>query len=301
MSYKKPFMAMRDDGNEQPSSIYEEVGAGRPHAVGERILHDRLGLPPEVEGRLWRHVYRGPIISRHLHEEVEMNLAVRGSAAYLVGKRRYTLTPGTMIWLFPRQDHILIDQSADFRCWILVARPALSARLAGRDKTYRPLTEDDPAGVFARQVEPETVERLIGLYHTVGAFEDSGVCYNAGIEHAAAASWTTFLSAGEAKETRLHPAVERAVQLLRDDTDEMTVDQLAGETGLSASRLSRLFHAQVGIPIARFRNAQRLDRFNRLRDSAPSLAAAALDAGFGSYAQFYRVFREAYGCGPAER
>jgi AraC-like DNA-binding protein len=54
--------------------------------------------------------------------------------------------------------------------------------------------------------------------------------------------------------------------------------------------------------MSRFRNQQRLRRFvvfygNGRRTTA---LAAALEAGFGSYAQFYRVFREETGRNPSE-
>jgi AraC-like DNA-binding protein len=53
--------------------------------------------------------------------------------------------------------------------------------------------------------------------------------------------------------------------------------------------------------MTRFRNQQRLDRFMRLyghgRDT--TALAAAHQAGFGSYAQFHRVFRQETGRSPS--
>ncbi len=66
-----------------------------------------------------------------------------------------------------------------------------------------------------------------------------------------------------------------------------------GAAGLSPSHLSRLFKAQTGVSITRFRNQRRLERFRALYGDGrrTTALAAALDAGFGSYAQFYRVVR----------
>lgn len=56
--------------------------------------------------------------------------------------------------------------------------------------------------------------------------------------------------------------------------------------------------------LARYRNQQRIERFLRLQKSGAepflsgSLLSAALEAGFGSYAQFFRVFSEVMGCSP---
>ena len=53
--------------------------------------------------------------------------------------------------------------------------------------------------------------------------------------------------------------------------------------------------------ISRFRNQQRLQRFLRLYGTGrrTTALAAAHEAGFGSYAQFYRVFREQTGRSPS--
>ena len=53
--------------------------------------------------------------------------------------------------------------------------------------------------------------------------------------------------------------------------------------------------------ISGFRNQQRLQRFLRLYGIGrrTTALAAALEAGFGSYPQFYRVFREQTGRSPS--
>jgi AraC-like DNA-binding protein len=71
---------------------------------------------------------------------------------------------------------------------------------------------------------------------------------------------------------------------------------------LSPARLSRQFKIQVGLGIAEYRSRARLERFLELyREGRPITAlAAALEAGFQSYAQFHRVFRRLMGQSPAE-
>ena len=57
-----------------------------------------------------------------------------------------------------------------------------------------------------------------------------------------------------------------------------------------------------GQTLLQFRNRCRLDRFFELYGdgSRRKMVDAALDAGFGSYPQFHRVFRAQIGCAPAE-
>jgi AraC-like DNA-binding protein len=82
--------------------------------------------------------------------------------------------------------------------------------------------------------------------------------------------------------------------MLRVDPAAGDLATLARAASLSPSHLSRIFKEQTGVSIGRFRNQQRLQRFLELygRGRRTTALAAALDAGFGSYAQFHRVFRD---------
>jgi transcriptional regulator GlxA family with amidase domain len=68
--------------------------------------------------------------------------------------------------------------------------------------------------------------------------------------------------------------------------------ELAAELDVSLGRLTRAFKAEMGVSLGEYRNRIRLDRFTVLLDTGErNLLQAALAAGFGSYAQFHRVFR----------
>jgi AraC-like DNA-binding protein len=68
--------------------------------------------------------------------------------------------------------------------------------------------------------------------------------------------------------------------------------ELAAQLDVSLGRLMRVFKAEMGVSLGEYRNRIRLDRFTVLLDTGEhNLLQAALAAGFGSYAQFHRVFR----------
>ncbi len=94
--------------------------------------------------------------------------------------------------------------------------------------------------------------------------------------------------------------VSRAIELLLRDPS-VGREVLASKLGTSSSRLGRLFKTEMGISITEFRNRLRLEEFLLLvHQSGGNLLEAALDAGFGSYAQFHRVFRHLLGTTPRE-
>ena len=68
--------------------------------------------------------------------------------------------------------------------------------------------------------------------------------------------------------------------------------EMADRLDVSPGRLARVFKAEMGMSLVEYRNRLRLDRFTTLLDAGRrGLLEAALAAGFGSYAQFHRVFR----------
>ena len=103
--------------------------------------------------------------------------------------------------------------------------------------------------------------------------------------------------AGSTRDTS--PALGKALRLLESDPS-MTAERLGENLRLSASRVARLFKSELGISLVEYRNGLRLERFTRLLDKGGgNLLEAALAAGFGSYAQFYRVFVAQRGTTPA--
>ncbi len=77
--------------------------------------------------------------------------------------------------------------------------------------------------------------------------------------------------------------------------------KLAASLNISLSRLARVFKILMGMSLVDYRNRLRLDRFEEALDGGTTnLLEAAMQAGFGSYAQFHRVFRARLKATPRE-
>jgi len=263
---------------------------------------EQLGLTKGVEGRLWFMSRSTGTIPPHRHDELEFNLAIAGKATYIVDDRRYDMLPGTLIWLFPEQDHVLVDKSLDYVMWLLVATPKLLKQVCtGRD--YAPLKRRKAPKRFSKILTMPHANRLVKTYEQIIASPDDPALSNAGIAWATLETWRAFLDAEQyGADSDIHPAVEKAVHLIREGNDTHGIEELGEACGLSGSRLSRLFKQQIGVPLARFRQQQNLQRFFDLyqRGRRLNMTDAALQAGFGSYAQFHRVFTEQMGFSPRD-
>jgi AraC family transcriptional regulator len=83
--------------------------------------------------------------------------------------------------------------------------------------------------------------------------------------------------------------------------DPLTLNDLAGAACLSPYHFSRTFHEATGRPPHRFLIERRIEVAQAmLREGRAALAEVALDAGFGSQANFSRTFRKITGLTPGQ-
>jgi AraC-like DNA-binding protein len=109
------------------------------------------------------------------------------------------------------------------------------------------------------------------------------------------AGWQTRTSQSERS-----PVVRRVLDAL-DQNVLVGARSLAGELSISPGHLTRVFRTEMGVSLVEYRNRLRIERFFELvEQGGNNLLAAALAAGFGSYAQFHRVFRKVVGTTPRE-
>jgi AraC-like DNA-binding protein len=102
------------------------------------------------------------------------------------------------------------------------------------------------------------------------------------------------------RSSRQGPLVASVLRALTEDSS-LTGARLARQCGVSAGHLSRAFKRETGLSLVEYRNRLRLDRFFQVTQhhgAGISLLWAALEAGFGSYAQFHRVYRTCLGASP---
>jgi len=97
--------------------------------------------------------------------------------------------------------------------------------------------------------------------------------------------------------------VAAAARILRErgTEEDLTLPQVAKEVGLGRERLSRLFHASLGVTFSDYLNLVRLDKCRHiLRNGKMSVTDAAFASGFQSVSQFNRRFKAAEGMSPRE-
>lgn len=252
----------------------------------------------------------------HRHDELEVNVVLRGWVDYLIGDRRVRFPAQGLGWLLPGQTHRLIHRAADLQMWIAVFTPAVVAEVGasgvgagagapGAVGASGPVSGVGASGVFAEA-------RIVGAAAgSLGALcerlADPAV---PAARHRLGLSWLLSEcvqahqdARGGPAGTRLHPAVQAAARWLHDHATQPEAGDLhalAERCGISRPWLSRVFHEQLGESLTDYRNRQRFYRFRELLAGGMSATDAALTAGFGSYAQCFRVVRGLTGLSPRE-
>jgi AraC-like DNA-binding protein len=217
-----------------------------------------------------------------------------------------------------------VDRSDGAQNYVAVFKPSLIAKSC-HAPAYQGLKRktNKQDGILNTLLEPESFDLLRKMMNSLmqGSL-DSGLlnreagfgvgsdfCFehgdpdglNAGLHHLLLLCWRcqrTGKLLGD--EAALHPAVCRALKLLGEGQWEGNLGGLAKACGVSEAYLSRTFRRQVGVSLNRYRNSFRLSRFweEYRQPEQKTLTEAMYAAGFGSYAQFYKIFTQVYGGGP---
>jgi len=267
-----------------------------------------------------------PTLQSHHHRELELNVIVQGTITYVVEGSRFTFSPRNLLWLFPGKEHQLISRSQDARFYVVVFTPSLINKTCHIAK-YHDLKQSpsDQTKLASAVLAPERFDLIskmmaslmegsldLDLLNREAGFGPASDfrfehhdpdALNAGLHYLLLLCWRYQTEANTSREAiTLHPAVKRAIRILSGNDTGQGLDELSRACGASKSYLSRTFHRQIGVPLRQYRNSLRLARFFEAYQGADdiTLAEAVYASGFGSYAQFYKVFTQSYGCGPRE-
>lgn len=233
----------------------------------------------------------GPGISPHwhYHNEIEVDLIIAGRGTYFLDDAHYDLSPGVLVWMLPNQTHRLLP-APDLRMWTLTC---------ASDHLERPLL-DQVARHANRVIAREDAIALDRLFVHVSQDADEPMVHQSGVEYALRSALHISMSGPEPAQSPLHPAVSNALRVLRDVPDIANAAALAARCGVSAVYLRELLAEQTGRGFTEWRNRFRLGRFQIRYLESQDLLTAALDAGFGSYTQFHRVFLDIVGTTPGD-
>lgn len=263
--------------------------------------------PERSPGRILRIPGPLPVSTGVSDYALQCVLCLRGTASYAVRGRVFELFPGTVLWIVPSQveartEILGVAASEDYSAWVgSFGRMALLA-VAQNAASESPLRGAQAGGVL-KHLSKVGARRLETQFQHLAALPQHSEAFTVGLSCLLLSASAEYQKVTQSSElTDVHPAVGKAAHILRSHPETSSMQALAQVCGASASWLSRLFRQQVGVSLVGYRNQSRIERFFELYGEGQrrNLTQAAHEAGFGSYAQFHRVFKEALGYSPAE-
>ena len=226
----------------------------------------------------------------HYHPTPEFYLVLNGSCRLLMNNSLHLMKRGTLVWLAPKQLHVLCEQSFDCLFAIGSMTPAFLKKMEletflSLESKFFELTESEI--VFVEEllkVQPRKNDLF--RQYTAGC----GIGY---ILHA-------LHKESNVHKSDLHPAIQKVVNQLHIEKEKTSNSALAKLAGMSVENLLRQFRQELGVSLTTYRNRQLVQRFLSIYGEGKihNVTEAAFLAGFGSYAQFYRVFTKIAGYTP---
>jgi len=239
-------------------------------------------MPVRRRAQAWRHhpAFRRPA---HFHDEPEINLVVRGSATFVVGRRRVPMSAGSLVWYPPGLDHFLEDASDDLELYVVGYKPELLAAYARRHGA---------APRFARplyRVDEQTLGHCAAAFGAAPSSEDDGA-----VEERLLALLATLDRVGPA------PALGHRAAALVLEAPALGRDELARRLASNRGDVSRRLRRDHGMSLTEYKNRLQTLRLIALLEAGHgNLTRAALDAGFGTYSRCFQVVRGLLGCAPS--
>ena len=230
-----------------------------------------------------------------MNAELVVLHALEGDARYLVDGTVHALSAGVLLWAQAGRAHVLLDDTPDFDMRVMLISQHILPHTAEGAWPHVQIGSDAP--LPPHRLPPSVTAELEQIAQSVEALTDPD-SQRAGLQYWLMRAWHHWHAAPTRQGRAVHPAVTRATWALRD-RPLLSLEDVAKHTGLSQGRLSRLFAAQTGRSLSAFRTECRLDLTEALyAEGSATWLAAAFEAGFGSYTQFYRAYVARHGTGP---
>lgn len=288
----------------------EPVDMSIYNRTGEAVMDPGKLLP---DGRLFgvRTHTRFVDFPRHGHRYVEMIYQVRGKTVHIInGTERLELTEEKLLFLSRGTEHEIKAAGKDDIAINFFLIPTFF------DNAAISLGESNALAVFLKS---NLNNRVLHSDHMVFDIGEASEVKNL-LENLVIGQWNgTDLSVQQLTLELLlrHLSARSELLVVNSRTDrekalvlqilarieqhvQITLSEIADETGMSVSALSRMFRKHTGCT---FTELLHTARFNRavvmLRDTDLSVADVAAAVGYENTGFFYRRFSELYGCTPA--
>lgn len=239
----------------------------------------------------------------HLHRQAELLLVLSGEVTASVSDKNYCLQQNDGILVFPNQLHSLHTAAAS-RILLVLFESDFCHCFKQLLENYFPAENNFSLSALSRH----GLTGKEGLIALTEEFVRGSLLTNPSLTRCI--GYLTLLLTDILpsltlleKEAFGVQSIEQQVLLYMDShfTEELSLEQVARQLGISAFSLSRLFSNRFQTSFPRYLTSRRLDYAKELLlETELSVTQIALDAGFGSPRTFFREFQKNCGLTPGQ-
>lgn len=231
----------------------------------------------------------------HLHSGMEMVYVTRGTLILGVGCELYSMEKGDFAIIFPNLiHHYQVFEKGRNEAFYIV--PQMSLAGIFKDEMYKrcPL---NPV-IKKENVHPDIHQSILKLYKEN---ERNTVIDQAYVQIILARSMPYFELLPREHFESDELIYKSVMYMAKNFKEEITLDSMAKDLGVSKYVLSRIFSATFHTNFNQYLNEHRLNHaVYMLEDTDSSITDICLESGFQSQRTFNRVFQEKYKITPRE-
>ena len=233
----------------------------------------------------------------NLHRQLELIYVLSGSTTVTVEQQDFSLQPGQGVLVFPNQTHGLksVESGQNLLC---IFEPDFCHSFRHFFQKKKPVRNDFAVSSLSEHshIALNGLENLAATMEKDRPTPSDVQVYAEGYLTLLLADLLPLLPLQEQKSTTDLELEQRLLLYLDAHyTEELSLESLSREFGVSRFVLSRIFTEKLHTSFPDYVNSRRLDYAKDLLLSTElSVTQIALDAGFGSSRTFFRAFQDTF-------
>ncbi len=231
------------------------------------------------------------------HEWYELYLLMQGDVEYINSRARRSICPGQLVIIPPGEYHqfLVLDNIQRYERCVIDIKPEFLPQDIPNSVLHTGGVLTLPAGHrilsdYRYLTECLTRTPNTDLFYILPALATDIIFL---LKNTAA---TETLSSGN-----LRPASLRLIEYIDAHyTEPLSLEEIARECFLSVSSICHLFREDFGISIKKYILQKRMNGARLALLAGGSCNEVSISFGFSTYSEFYRAYRQYYGCAPSE-
>lgn len=247
---------------------------------------------------------RGSYFLPHAHRELEMHYIFKGFGTVVMDGKEHRLSDGDFFVIHPGAVHEAVLTEVSQGLQILVPEEFLEYYVPGFEQWMILCGPDKIRTGQWKDYEKicENMQSIPGIY--TGGKPGARLAWTAKVMDILAVLVNVFgiyraREDGDAATDPRHRIQEMAAYVEEHHMEDLTLEMIAGNFGLSREYFSRFFKKYMGVNFIRHLHLVRLTHIHEeLLSSEDSIMEIVSRHGFNNYKLFTKMFREIYGCAP---